>query len=93
MTKSKKTISLYIIIISISVIVIGIGIWGILTKWKFLGSKSPKSKPNSIRTKFVGPVIKNPQKYYTRIKKLNSDGSFILDNDAIHPGNKAFTLI
>lgn len=81
MKKNKKSISLYIIIISISIIVIGIVIWGILTKWKFLGSKSAKSKPHSIRTKFVGPVIKNPQKYYTRIKKLNSDGSFILDND------------
>lgn len=81
MKKNKKSISLYIIIISISIIVIGIVIWGILTKWKFLGSKSAKSKLHSIRTKFVEPVIKNPQKHYTRIKKLNSDGSFILDND------------
>ena len=83
MKKSKKSINLYIIIISISVIVIGIIIWGILTKWKFFGSKSfkPKPKPNSIQTKFVGPVIKKSQKYYTGIKKLYSDGSFLVDNN------------
>ena len=64
MKKSKKTISLYIIIISISVIVIGIVIWGILTNWKFWNYQS---KPNYNK-------MKSAFNKYTTNDKLSFSG-------------------